>query len=428
MSRRFLVLALLVGAVLAAASFSANASGADDQAQIAVFSYDGSCSGFLLETLTGVVTGCRTIPSELQGGNWSIAADGSMVGGGAGGGPDVRPVTLVRPDDSTVVLDSNQGDFAPAISPDGSKVAFARDVRANNTYTKASNIWVMNTDGTGLKEIAQGNGSSLRSPTFSPDGKTIAYSCQPGVNGGTCGPLPDGSFRAFATLLVNADGTGNRVILLNQATQDLSWSADGKEIATESVAPCTCADTPNNTEIFVYHTDGTDLFNGGGDPGGPLYAIPSLQVTHETDVWGAESPQFLAGSNDQLVYYRAVDDNAGNSGYDYSINLNGTGRQELSLDAGGADYGLIIPAASGDGPSSFVNVMRVPVPSVRRLSLSAASVRLQSSGLRVGKINHVHSSRPKNSVVAQSPVAGAYAHRVTRQGPPVALTLSSGPS
>jgi WD40 repeat protein len=433
MSRRAAALVLVVGAFVALASLSPAASGAGDQAQIAVFSYDGDCSGFLLETLSGVVTGCRTIPYAVQGGNWSIAADGTMVGGGAGGGPDVRPVTLVRPDNQAVVLDSNPNDFDPAISPDGSKVAFARAVPENYVGARPSNIWVMNTDGTGLKEIAKGHTSTLKAPTFSPDGNTIAYSCAPSFEAGSggvsqgCGPLPDGGFRQFATLLINTDGSNNRVILLNHDTQTLSWSADGKEIATESIAPCKCADTPDNTEVFIYHADGSDLFSGG-DPSQNLNPVPSLQVTHETDVYGGDEPQFLAGSNSQLVFYRAVDGIGGNSGYDYSINLDGTGRQELSLFGEGADYGLIIPAASGGGAPAFVNVMRVHVPTVHKLSLSAAHSRLHRAGLNVGKIQHAYSAGvPKNAVVSQNPAAGKYAHRVTRRGPNVKLTLSLGP-
>lgn len=426
MRRRAAAVLLALGVTVVAASLSTNASGAGDQAQIAVFSYDGSCSGFLLETLSGAVTGCRTIPADVQGGNWSIAADGSMVGGGAGGVAGGPPVTLVRPNDSHLVLDSNVNDFAPAISPDGSKVAFARAEPGNGQHGP-SDIWIMNSDGTGLKEIAQGNGSSLRAPTFSPDGKTIAYSCQPGSGGQGCGPLPDGSFRPFGTLLMSTDGSNKRLILINQYTEDLSWSADGTEIATESVAPCACANTPDNTEIFVYHTDGSDLFNGG-DQTQNLYPVPSLKVTHEKDVYGAMEPQFLAGSSDQLVYYRAVDDNGGDWGYDYSINVDGSGRQELSLSNEGADYGLIIPAATGGGPPASVNVMHVKVPAVAKLKIAAAKLKIQSVGLTVGTIKGVYSALPKNTVLSQSPAGGTYAHRVRRKGPPVSLTLSLGPA
>ncbi|MGH3055223.1 MAG: hypothetical protein ACRDL7_09635, partial [Gaiellaceae bacterium] len=142
-------------------SFSASASGAGDQAQIAVFSFTGDCSGFLLETLTGVVTGCRTVPFENQGGVWSVAADGSMVGNGQNGPGSSAPVTLVRPDGQVVVLDSNPNDFNPSLSPDGSKVVFARLVPQDYQGAWPSNLFVVNTDGSGLKQVAAGGTSQL---------------------------------------------------------------------------------------------------------------------------------------------------------------------------------------------------------------------------------------------------------------------------
>jgi hypothetical protein len=422
---------LCLCALGAAMSVSSVASGAGDQAQIAVFSRSG-CSGFVLETLAGQVTGCRVVPPANRGGVWSIAADGSMVGNGQNGPGSVAPVTLVRPDGQVVVLDSNPYDFNPSISPDGSKVVFARAVGNYQGGVWPSNLFVVNTDGTGLKQVASGGGSQLSEPTLSPDGSTIAYKCQPANGtaafGPACGPLPDGSTRAYATLLVNADGSDKRVILLDQGTQGLSWSADGKWIATESVGPCTCSDgEPMTTNVFVYHTDGSDLFNGG-DPSQYLNPDPDRQVTHETEGSGGLLPQFLAGSSTQLVYYRPVDDSGADEGYDYTINIDGTGRQELSLSTDGAQYGLIIPAATGGGPSPFVNVMRVPVPSVHSLSYRSARQRLQAAHLRVGKVHHSYSSRtPRNHVLRQYPHGGGYAHRTTRQGPRVTLTLSRGP-
>jgi hypothetical protein len=357
-----------------------------------------------------------------------------MVGNGQNGPGSAAPVTLVRPDGQVVVLDSNPYDFNPSISSDGSKVVFARLVPENDQGgVWPSNLFVVNADGSGLKQVASGGGSQFSEPTFSPDGSTIAYKCQPatgtaGLLGAACGPLPDGSTRAYATLLMNADGSDKRVILLDQGTQSLSWSADGKWIATESVTPCTCSDgNLQTTEVFVYHTDGSDLFNGG-DPSQGLNPDPTRQVTHETDGWGGLLPQFLAGSSSQLVYYRPVDDSGADAGYDYMINIDGTDRQELSLSPEGAQYGLIIPAATGAGPPPFVNVMRVPVPSVHSLSYRSAKQRLQAAHLRVGKVHHSYSSRtPRNHVLRQYPHGGRYAHRTTRQGPRVTLTLSRGP-
>jgi hypothetical protein len=417
-------------------SFTAAAPGAGDQAQIAVFGGWGDCSGFLFETLAGQVTGCRVVPPANLGGVWSVAADGSMVGNGQNGPGSAAPVTLIRPDGQVVVLDSNPYDFNPSISPDGSKVVFARLVPENyQGGAWPSNLFVVNTDGSGLKQVASGGDSQLDVPTFSPDGSTIAYKCQPtftntsvDLNAG-CGPLPDGSTRAHAIMLMNADGSDKRVIVLDQgATQSLSWSADAKWIATESVAPCTCSNgSPTDTQVFVYHTDGSDLFSGG-DPSQDLNPDPSRQVTHETDGQSALLPQFLGGSSTQLVYYRPVDDSGADAGYEYMINIDGTNRHELSLTTGDVGSARVIPAATGGGPPPFVNVMRVPVPSVHSLSYRAAKQRLQDAHLRVGKVHHSYSSRTsRNHVLRQYPHGGGYAHRTTRQGPRVTLTLSRGP-
>jgi dipeptidyl aminopeptidase/acylaminoacyl peptidase len=408
-------------------SFSAAASGAGDQPQIAVFSQDGNCSGFILETLTGEVTECR---AGTEGGWFAVGADGSIVNDG---GNNMGPVTLIRPDGEVTVVDSNPNDFDPSLSPDGSKVVFARYEPQNYQGAWPSNLFVVDTDGSGLKGIASGGDSQLSVPTFSPDGSTIAYSCEPtfaigaaGVSEG-CGPLPDGSTREFATLLVNADGSDKRVILLNQATQSLSWSADGKWIATESVAPCACSDgEPASTQIFVYHTDGSDLFNGG-DPSQNVNPDPSREVTRVLDQSVSGLAQFLAGSSSRLVYYSDADC-AGDFGCTYMINIDGTNRHELSLSDEGAQNGQIIPASTGGGPPPFVNMMRVPVPSVRSLSYRAAKQKLQGAHLRVGKTRRQYSSRtPRNHILGQYPHGGGYAHRTTRQSPRVTLTLSRGP-
>ena len=68
----------------------------------------------------------------------------------------------------------------------------------------------------------------------------------------------------------------------------------------------------------------------GGDPSQDLNPDPTRQVTHETDGWGGLLPQFLAGSSTQLVYYRPVDDNGADEGYDYTINIDWNGPTRAS--------------------------------------------------------------------------------------------------
>jgi hypothetical protein len=322
-------------------SFSASASGAGDQPQFVAYRDSGACAGYIFETLTGEVTDCRVVPSLYQGGAFSVAADGSIVTNGEG--DNLGPVTLIRPDGQVVVLDSNSYDYDPALSPDGSKVVFARAEPQSYAGAWPSDLFVVNADGSGLEQVASGGVSHLSVPTFSPDGSSVAYSCEPSFSTGGpssvgCGPLPDGSLRSFATFLMNADGTNKRVILLSQA-QSLSWSSDGQWIATASVGPCACTSgDPSNTEVFIYHTDGTDLFNAGD---------PSREVTHETDMYGGLLPQFTAGSTTQLVYYKPLDDSGSQGGWTYMINVDGTARHELALSGEGFQTGKIIPAAGG---------------------------------------------------------------------------------
>ncbi|WDT85676.1 amidohydrolase family protein [Alteromonas sp. 009811495] len=62
-------------------------------------------------------------------------------------------------------------DFAwnihPAISPDGKKVAFVSDRNG------LSNVWVMNIDGTNLRQITQEKSNLIHSPKWSPDGEYL---------------------------------------------------------------------------------------------------------------------------------------------------------------------------------------------------------------------------------------------------------------
>src|SRR4029079_7442675 len=104
---------------------------------------------------------------------WAVAANGTLVVSGQLGSPN--PVLVSFPDESLVTVDPSSRDFDPAISPDGSKIAFARYVSSDQH--QGSNIYTVKRDGTGLTLIAAGNGSLLSRPTFSPDGSTIAYSC-----------------------------------------------------------------------------------------------------------------------------------------------------------------------------------------------------------------------------------------------------------
>ncbi|MBX9601344.1 MAG: hypothetical protein K2X35_10075 [Bryobacteraceae bacterium] len=90
--------------------------------------------------------------AKATGGNAQNAAIGIFVS-------DNRLRSLRRIDDNFDAPNS------PAVSPDGSLVAFAN----------GPNIWVCRLDGTGLRKVYEGNTRYVRFPAWSPDSKAVAF-------------------------------------------------------------------------------------------------------------------------------------------------------------------------------------------------------------------------------------------------------------
>jgi len=155
-------------------------------------------------------------------------------------------------------------DSRPAASPDGKKIVFV------SRRDDAVNLYVMNADGSGVKQITSfddPNLSAVTAPTWSPDGRKIAFSrivsnsetaiFVTGANGGSIAQLtsgtgfndvpawsPDGASIAFVRFdpfttgllqhitVMNADGS-NAAPLFECASfcGRPDWSPDGKQIA-----------------------------------------------------------------------------------------------------------------------------------------------------------------------------------------------------
>jgi Tol biopolymer transport system component len=117
-------------------------------------------------------------------------------------------------------LTKDQNLFAlnPRWSPDGSQVAFSGDCAGRD----ASDICVINVDGTALRAVTEGPGTN-RHPTWSPDGTRIAFDRY----------LDDPE--EVAVYSVRADGTGE-ARLTDGTTLDArpAWSPDGASIAFAS--------------------------------------------------------------------------------------------------------------------------------------------------------------------------------------------------
>ena len=107
------------------------------------------------------------------------------------------------------------GDQTPAWSPDGTSIAFMRGCTPSDCLDP--HIAVVGVDGSHLHEITSGPNFDYR-PTWSPDGLRIAFERD----------FPDGT---SAIEIASADGTGLRRVLTSPCYLDPAWSPDGSRIS-----------------------------------------------------------------------------------------------------------------------------------------------------------------------------------------------------
>ena len=126
-------------------------------------------------------------------------------------------------------------------SPDGSAILFTSHAATDDPQNSSTaEILAVRADGSGPPNRLTNNTEEERGPTFSPDGRRIAYSCRKGG--------PD-----FEICVMNADGTGQRVLTEN-TVPDLtpSWSPDGRKIVFHRRVGDRA-----QFQLFVINDDGT---------------------------------------------------------------------------------------------------------------------------------------------------------------------------
>ena len=128
--------------------------------------------------------------------------------------------------------------YRASLSPDGDYVAFTTCPSIGGcVHFWDGVLWVMNIDGNGLRQLAQGiDGSSY--PTWSRDGKTVTYRKE--VLKSPPPASTDVSPLIYEIHTVATDGAGDKALIVDDTADSvapLGWSPDGRRLFYQRSTP-----------------------------------------------------------------------------------------------------------------------------------------------------------------------------------------------
>lgn len=280
---------------------------------------------------------------------------------------------------SAVAADS----IEPQWSPDGTKIVYssgrALDGSDNPATGSAINIWVSNADGSGATPVTQLTVyAPCRGPVWSPDGKKIAYYSWRGLDGSNTNA---GESTVWNIWVVNVDGSGDTPITqltgLGGASDTPKWSPDGTKLALRSERALDGSNAGNGvaTNIWVVNADGSG----------------ATALTHLTGGVGSYDNPLWSRDGTTLIFNS--DDPSSSTDDIWSARPDGSGLAQITHNGRTINYATnwspngaailytsSVPTNGGTSPAQSLNIWSMNADGSKQTPLT----KLNSSGAAQG--------------------------------------------